>query len=101
MFRADPEWREKAARVSALARDVTELLAEIGLGPPAVPTGLRVAYLSACSMQPAQQIGGQPKYPQAAHGFEVEDEPEGHLSSASSGTSHLLQPHSDMTPCWK
>src|SRR3546814_158690 len=92
MFRADPEWREKAARVSALARDVTELLAEIGLGPPAVPTGLRVAYHSACSMQHGQKIGRQPKDLLAAAGFEVEDVPEGHLCCGSAGTYNILQP---------
>ena len=35
---------EKAAKVSALAKDVSEFLAEIGLQAPAQPTGQVVAY---------------------------------------------------------
>ena len=33
MLRQDPAWAAKAAKVSALARDVTEVMAEIGLSP--------------------------------------------------------------------
>ncbi len=50
-----------AERISALARDVTELLAELGL-----PTGdierYRVAYHDACSLQHGQRVERQPRH---------------------------------------
>ncbi len=83
---------EQAAAVSAMARDVTELMAELGLRAPAVATGQRVAYHCACSLQHGQQIRREPKALLQAAGFEVVDIPEGHLCCGSAGTYNLLQP---------
>jgi glycolate oxidase iron-sulfur subunit len=92
MFRDDPAWAARAARVSGLARDITEFMSEIGLRPPVAATGLTVAYHSACSMQHGQQITAQPKALLSAAGFAVRDVPEGHLCCGSAGTYNLLQP---------
>ncbi len=92
MLRNDAEWAEAAARVSALAKDVAELMAELGLNPPTRASGLRVAYQSACSMQHGQKVTAQPKALLAAAGFVVNDVPEGHLCCGSAGTYNLLQP---------
>ena len=59
MFRDDADLAAPAAAVSALARDITELMTEIGLMAPSVPTGLRVAYHSACSLQHGQRGAGR------------------------------------------
>jgi glycolate oxidase iron-sulfur subunit len=92
MFRADPRWAERAARISRLARDVTEFLSEIGLADATAPTGLTLAYHSACSMQHGQRITAPPKALLAKAGFAVRDVPEGHLCCGSAGTYNLLQP---------
>ena len=92
MFREDPELAGPARAVSSLARDITELMAEIGLQPPVAATGQRVAYHSACSLQHGQQVRTEPKQLLAAAGFEVLDVPEGHLCCGSAGTYNLLQP---------
>jgi glycolate oxidase iron-sulfur subunit len=92
MLRTDPAYAEKAARVSAIARDITEYLAELDLTPPATPSGLVVAYHSACSMQHGQKIVRQPKELLARAGFTVKDVPEGHLCCGSAGTYNMLQP---------
>ena len=92
MFRDDPQLAAPAQRVSALARDITELMDEIGLQPPVLDTSLRVAYHSACSMQHGQQIRDQPRRLLRAAGFSVLDVPEGHLCCGSAGTYNLLQP---------
>ena len=92
MFRDDPELAEKAAKVAALTRDVTELMSEIGLQKPTQATGQRVAYHSACSLQHGQKIRNEPKNLLAAAGFVVLDPPEGHLCCGSAGTYNLLQP---------
>ena len=92
MFRTDPAMAEKARTVSALARDITELMGEIGLQAPAIATGQRVAYHGACSLQHGQRVQAGPKALLAAAGFEVVDVPEGHLCCGSAGTYNLLQP---------
>ena len=92
LLRSDPAYGEKAARTAALSRDVSEVVAELGLhGSSAVPP-LRVAYHSACSLQHGQQIHGGPKALLAAAGFTVIEVPEGHLCCGSAGTYNLLQP---------
>ncbi|RVV96895.1 glycolate oxidase iron-sulfur subunit [Mesobaculum littorinae] len=109
-----------AARVSALARDVTEVLAEIarddgpegavradpaetpGKGgiagtdaPAATPhpsAGLRVAYHAACSLQHGQKVRAAPKTLLTRAGFEVVEPADAHLCCGSAGTYNLMQP---------
>ena len=92
ILRGDPDWADKAAKVSALAKDITEFLTGHGLNPAARQTGLTVAYQSACSMQHGQGITAEPKALLAAAGFIVKDVPEGHLCCGSAGTYNILQP---------
>ena len=92
MLREDPAWCHKAARVSALARDVTEFVETLGLPAPVVPGRLTVAYHSACSLQHGQKIKTLPQALLTAAGFTVKAVPEGHLCCGSAGTYNLLQP---------
>ena len=92
MFREDPAYAEKAMRVSALAKDVSEYLETLDLGPPAILPKLAVAYHAACSLQHGQQIKTAPKTLLARAGFEVREPAEGHLCCGSAGTYNLLQP---------
>jgi glycolate oxidase iron-sulfur subunit len=91
MFARDPEYREKAARVAGLAKDISEYLQALGLQAQA-PERLRVAYHSACSMQHGQKITREPKMLLARAGFEVVEPAEGHLCCGSAGTYNILQP---------
>jgi len=92
MFREDTAWAAKAAQVSALARDVSEFLAEIGLAPVKLPEAMTLAYHSACSLQHGQKVTAEPKRLLESCGFAVRDVPEGHLCCGSAGTYNLLQP---------
>ena len=92
MLREDPAYAEKAKRVSALAKDITEYLATIEMPAPVNGAGLVVAYHSACSMQHGQKITVQPKALLKAAGFTVKDPPEGHLCCGSAGTYNIMQP---------
>jgi glycolate oxidase iron-sulfur subunit len=92
MLRLDPAYAEKAARISALAKDVTEYLASLNLPEPAQKPGLAVAYHSACSMQHGQKITRQPKELLAKAGFVVREPREGHLCCGSAGTYNIMQP---------
>jgi glycolate oxidase iron-sulfur subunit len=92
MLREDAEYAETAARIAALAKDVAEFMAELGLKPPVRRSDLVVAYHSACSLQHGQRITAQPKELLCAAGFAVQDIPEGHICCGSAGTYNLLQP---------
>ena len=92
MLREDPAYAEKAATVSALARDVTEYLATLDLPEPTAPQELTIAYHSACSMQHGQKITRQPKDLLKAAGFKVVEPAEGHLCCGSAGTYNIMQP---------
>jgi glycolate oxidase iron-sulfur subunit len=92
MLREDPDYAAPAHRISGLARDVSEVMATLGLALPKRPTGQRVAYHSACSLQHGQRIRSEPKALLEAAGFTVLDVPEGHLCCGSAGTYNMLQP---------
>ncbi|KUR72781.1 2-hydroxy-acid oxidase [Novosphingobium fuchskuhlense] len=90
MLRADPAYAEKAARVSALAMDVSEYLAKHGL-PAATPRGLTVAYHPPCSLQHGQKVTEAPKQLLAQAGYTVRLPAEAHLCCGSAGTYNILQ----------
>lgn len=92
MFREDAALREDAARVSAIARDITEYLSHIGVRPPVREGGLTVAYHSACSLQHGQKLTAAPKALLQAAGFRVVEPREAHLCCGSAGTYNMLQP---------
>ncbi len=97
MFRDDRALAAPAARVSAMTRDISELLSELDLPAelarlPHEKHGLTVAYHAACSLQHGQKITAEPKALLAAAGFVVRDIPESHLCCGSAGTYNLLQP---------
>ena len=92
MFRDDPARAEKAARVSALAQDITEFLARLDMSGVRAPAETAVTYHSACSMQHGQQIKAAPVDLLRNAGFAVKEPAEGHLCCGSAGTYNMLQP---------
>ena len=92
MLRNDPQWAARAARISALTKDVTEVLAGMELKKPVIPAGQPVAYHSACSLQHGQKISNPPRELLARAGFEVREIGEGHICCGSAGTYSMLQP---------
>lgn len=92
MFRDDPNLATDAAAMSAIACDVTELLAELAPQPATDLPPLRVAYHSACSMQHGQNITSAPMTILTELGYEVLTIPESHICCGSAGTYNLLQP---------
>ncbi|HUF74523.1 MAG TPA: glycolate oxidase subunit GlcF [Gammaproteobacteria bacterium] len=92
IFRDDAALAAGAGEVARLARDVTEIVSELGLPEVSRPGGLRVAYHSACSMQHGQKLNAPPRELLRAAGFTVVEIPEGHLCCGSAGTYNMLQP---------
>jgi glycolate dehydrogenase iron-sulfur subunit len=88
----DVELAEPARRVAALARDVSEILRESGLGAPRAPVAYRIAYHDPCSVQHGQRVTREPRELLKAAGFAVLDIPERHFCCGSAGTYNLLQP---------
>lgn len=91
MLRGDPAYAEKAARVSAMARDISELLIDADL-PRGEGMGLTVAYHAACSLQHGQKVTEAPRRLLAAAGYVVRTPIEAHLCCGSAGTYNILQP---------
>ena len=80
-----------AKLVAGLAKDVSEVVASLGL-PWGTPKGLAVAYHSACSLQHGQKIKSLPKDLLKAAGFKVSEPVDSHLCCGSAGTYNILQP---------
>ncbi len=92
MLRNDPAWADRAARISSLTKDITEIM--LGLGLTSLTDAPRpvVTYHSACSMQHGQKLKTQPVELLRAAGFEVRQPLESHLCCGSAGTYNLMQP---------
>jgi glycolate oxidase iron-sulfur subunit len=92
MLREDRDFASAAAKISALAKDITEYLAGIDLQPTRQQRDIVIAYHSACSLQHGQKITQAPKELLSKSGFVVKDVPESHLCCGSAGTYNILQP---------
>jgi len=93
MLREEADFAALAAKVSALAKDITEYVSGIRLEPPQQQHGdIVVAYHAACSLQHGQKITQAPKELLSKNGFVVKDVPESHLCCGSAGTYNILQP---------
>jgi len=101
----DPDYAEKAARISALTRDLSELLPELvpRLQPLLAARRSRqeaedfapvpLAYHPPCTLQHGQQLRGGVETHLAALGFDVKTAPcDSHLCCGSAGTYSVLQP---------
>ncbi len=98
LLRGDPRYADKAARISALARDVSvvvaaqgEALAKALAAAPAVERG-KLAFHSPCSLQHGLRINGVVEPILRAAGFDLAPVPDAHLCCGSAGTYSILQP---------
>jgi glycolate oxidase iron-sulfur subunit len=86
----DPAYRDKAARIASITKDLIEVLAAEALPQRSMRT--RVAFQSPCTLQHGQQIRGGAEALLARAGYEVVPVEDGHLCCGSAGTYSLLQP---------
>jgi glycolate oxidase iron-sulfur subunit len=90
----DPAYAEKAARISALARDLSEVVTreplEGKLRPPAGT--VKIAFHSPCTLQHAQRLDGVVEDLLSRAGFDLTPVADKHLCCGSAGTYSLLQP---------
>ena len=104
----DPAYAEKAARISELSKDISEVIfaerdkleglfgsslssftSPLSSASPAKP---RVAFHSPCSLQHGLQIRGMVEALLVSAGFELTLVPDSHLCCGSAGTYSILQP---------
>jgi glycolate oxidase iron-sulfur subunit len=85
----DPQYRAKAERISALTRDLCEVIA-----PDMVRASARgkVAFQSPCTLQHGQQLRGKVEPLLRAAGYELTAVNDAHLCCGSAGTYSLLHP---------
>ena len=95
----DPHYAAKAARVSALTRDLSEYLPALvpalrsRLGQDRPGARPRLAYHPPCTLQHGQQLRGGVEGLMRELGFEIATAPsESHLCCGSAGTYSVLQP---------
>jgi glycolate oxidase iron-sulfur subunit len=88
----DPNYRDKAARVAALARDLCEVLRDAPLPAGLRPSVRRVAFHSPCTLQHGQQLAGVVEGILARAGFHLTPVTDAHLCCGSAGTYSVLQP---------
>jgi glycolate oxidase iron-sulfur subunit len=93
LLRDDPDFAERAKAVAAKCRDISELIAELGMEPPPKPIRLRVAYHDSCHLQHAQGVRSQPRQLlKAVHGLEAVELPESVICCGSAGVFNLIEP---------
>jgi len=95
LLRHDPAYAGKAEKISAMTRDVCEVIeAEFGRIEPilAKKAGVRLAFHPPCTLQHGQNIKGVTERLLAMAGFELTPVPDAHLCCGSAGTYSILQP---------
>jgi len=95
ILKDDPVYAEKAARISDLTRDLSELLPELVeplRGKVAAKAG-QIAFHPPCTLQHGQQLRGGVEQHLGALGFKIKVAScEAHLCCGSAGTYSVLQP---------
>jgi glycolate oxidase iron-sulfur subunit len=92
LLRDDPDYADKAARVSALTRDLGEVLAAEDLSVFATAEKKRMAFHPPCSLQHGQKVRGVIEGILTRLGHELLSVDESHLCCGSAGTYSILQP---------
>lgn len=88
----DTKYANKAARISALTRDLSEILSRENLDTFAhIGQGMRAAYQSSCTLQHGQKLGGTVEAILQRCGYELTHVADGHLCCGAAGTYTLLQ----------
>jgi glycolate oxidase iron-sulfur subunit len=86
-------WTSRAAALSALVRDLTEFLAELGTVAPRHPVPVKAAYHDACHLGHAQRITRQPReLLREIPGLELAELRDAGTCCGSAGVYNLLQP---------
>lgn len=93
LLRDDPEYRERARLFASKVRDISEVLAEVGLPELKHPVHETVTYHDACHLAHAQKVTAQPRALLAkVPGLKLVPLPESDVCCGAAGTYNLTQP---------
>jgi glycolate oxidase iron-sulfur subunit len=92
LLATDGDYAQRAARISNLARDVSEVVSAENLSPLPLITGQRIAFHSPCTLQHGQQLNGVVEGLLTQLGFELVAVKDAHLCCGSAGTYSIFQP---------
>ena len=93
LLRHDPHYADRARQVSALAKDISEVLRDEDLSALAINRpGIKLAFHSPCTLQHGQKITGVVEHILQHAGFTLTEVRDAHLCCGSAGTYSILQP---------
>jgi glycolate oxidase iron-sulfur subunit len=93
LLRDDPAYRDRAKQFAAKVRDVSEVLAAVGLPELTHALDETVTYHDACHLAHAQKVTAQPRALLAkVPGLKLVPLPEGDVCCGAAGTYNLTQP---------
>ncbi|MEB0041482.1 MULTISPECIES: glycolate oxidase subunit GlcF [unclassified Pseudomonas] len=92
LLREDPAYAAKALKISALTKDLVEVLRDEPLEKLGVSSDVRLAFHCPCTLQHAQKLGGAVESVLTRLGFNLTAVPDGHLCCGSAGTYSITQP---------
>ncbi len=88
----DPVYADKAAKISALTKDLVEVLRIEPLEKLGACTSQKLAFHCPCTLQHAQKLGGAVEAVLIRLGFNLTAVPDSHLCCGSAGTYSITQP---------
>ena len=92
IFKHDPDYADKAQRISAATRDLVEILAAEDLTSLKADVTGTVAFQSPCTLQHGQKLGGTVETLLLGLGFNLSPVTNPSVCCGSAGTYSLLQP---------
>ncbi len=93
LLATDKIYATKAARISSLTRDISEILINEDLSSLTIkPGSQKIAFHPPCSLQHAQRLGGTVEHLLEKLGFQLQTFNESHLCCGSAGTYSLFNP---------
>jgi len=90
LLAGDAQYRDKAARIAALTKDIAEVIAPEAISARGALG--RVAFQAPCTLQHGQRIRGAAEALLDRAGYELAPVRDGHLCCGSAGTYSILQP---------
>jgi glycolate oxidase iron-sulfur subunit len=87
----DGQYAQRAARISAMTRDISEILRDEDMSGLKADNAGRIAFHSPCSLQHAQQLDGVVEAILKAAGYTLVPVRDAHLCCGSAGTYSILQ----------
>ena len=92
LLKNDPLYAKKAARVSTLTQDLSEILSQEPVEQLNVRPSASVAFQCPCSLQHGQGLSGHVEQLLSRMGFALKPVADGHICCGSAGTYSIFQP---------